>query len=358
MIRRERQYKRKIKLWNLRKNANLGDYSHVDQLMQSPSTVPLGDVFMSQGIPITNNKIRRYIKNKGQKAPATAESHISTPTHGTKGPSAKDGEAVHIHSPSTADETDPEPDKGRSSSKLTKLFKQLSQVEGQVAQLKLQIEEEETARLSKRAQKDAAGGSPDPATHKEQPRGGFRHQQATAATPAAPPVPAPEILAVMREANAKKEWRTVTIRDLQLQPYRQEPNPFEEAFKAAVKPGRAAAPPPALAFSLFNADDDFFSLLGFPRGDSDDTQPLAAPSDGKTKRTNILARQFRALHPESMFAVPAAGSNNKLGDVLDGAFTLDLEPFLASWTHPISTSMPLRTGFTPGHSVMLPGSFL
>lgn len=338
-ILRERQYKRKIKLWNLRKNANLGDYSHVDQLMQSPSTVPLGDVFMSQGIPITNDKIRRYMKHKGQKAPATAESHISTPPDGTgdhPARSPKDTEAT------TDEKKDPEPEKRRSSSKLMELLEQLRQQEDHIAKLKLQIQEE-TARLSKRRHDvDKRRNDVD-----------VRESQQATTAPAAP-APAPEILAV-REANAKKEWRTVTIRDLQLQPYRQEPNPFEEAFRAAVKPDRAAAD--AFGLSLFTLPDDFFSILEFPRGDTDDTQPLAAPLDGKAKRTNILARQFRALHPESMFAVPAAGGN-KPGDLLDRAFTLDLEPFLASWTYPMSTSMPLRTGFTPGHSIMLPGPFL
>lgn len=345
-ILRERQYKRKIKLWNLRKNANLGDYSHVDQLMQSPSTVPLGDVFMSQGIPITDDKIRRYMKHKGQKAPVTTESHISTPPDGTgdhPDRSPKDDEAT------TDEKKDPEPDKRRPSSKLMELLEQLRQQEDHIAKLKLQIQDE-TARLSKRRHDvDKRRNDVD-----------VRESQQATTAPAAPaaPAPAPEILAV-REANAKKEWRTVTIRDLQLQPYRQEPNPFEEAFKAAVKPGRPAPPPFALSCFDHNEGDGFFSLTGFLRGDSDDTQPLAAPSDGKAKRTNILARQFRALHPESMFAVPAAGGNNKPGDLLDRAFTLDLEPFLASWwTYPMSTSTPLQTGFTPGHSIMVPGPFL
>lgn len=60
MVHRERQYKRKIKLWNLRKNANVGDYSHIDQLMWSPSKVP-------QGIPITDDKIRRYVRRKARR---------------------------------------------------------------------------------------------------------------------------------------------------------------------------------------------------------------------------------------------------------------------------------------------------
>lgn len=367
IIRRERQYKRKIKLWNLRKNANLGDYSHVDQLMQSPSTVPLGDVFMSQGIPITNNKIRRYMKHKGLKAPATTESHISTPPDGTGDHpvrSPKDDEATHNLSPSIDDEKDPKPDKRRPSSKLMELLAQLRQQEDHIAKLKVQIQGE-TARLSKRRH-DVDKHRRDVDIRASQKTGEPQQAPAAPAAPAppavsappaasaAPPVPAPEILAV-REANAKKEWRTVTIRDLQLQPYRQEPNPFEEAFKAAVKPGRPAAKP--FALSVFdNNDDGFFSLLGFPRGDNDDAQPLAAPSGGKAKRTNILAKQFRALHPESMFAVPAIGGS-KLGDVQNGA--LDLEPFLASWwTLPMSTSMPLRTGLTPGHSLMFTGPFL
>lgn len=332
----------------------MGDYSHIDQLLQSPSTVPLGDVFMSQGIPITDKKIRRYVKHKGQAAPATTEGQMSLPPdraggRSARSPKADDG-AAHPWSPSTADETTPEPDKGRSTSKLTELLRELTQREEQIANLKLQIQvgEDQISNLkrqihletaiSKLPQKDAAG-------FQDSPEGGTKtspRQSTQQAATATAPAPAPEILAV-REANAKKEWRTVTIRESLLQPYQQEPNPFEDAFKAAVEPGRAAA--------LLSLNDP---ILGpgawLSEDDNNEPLPQATPVDGKARRTNLLARQFRALHP--MAAVPTVATVvGRLGDPPQ-----DMEQFLAAWTQPrLATSMLLRTGLAP--SVGIPGAY-
>lgn len=307
MAYRERQYKRKIKLWNLRKNANVSDYSHIDQLMQAPSKVPLGDVFMSQGIPITNDKIRRYVRHKGKKVPAAAESQVSPPPasrrdHPTSGRLLADDEAAHPWSPPTADETTPEPDNGSPTSRLMKLLRELRQREDQVANLRLKIEFE-TKRVSNILERDAAGPQDSldrgkrarpQQTTQQQPRtqphyhirtsqkqeeskspGDVQPQQAVKAAKA----PAPEILAVM-EANAKKSWRTVTINGAE------ETNPFEESFKAAMQPNRATA------HAQLGIDEPFG-----PGARADVLLP-AAPVDGKARRTNLLGKQFRALYPE------------------------------------------------------------
>lgn len=305
MVYRERQYKRKIKLWKLRKNANVGDYSHIDQLMQAPSKVPLGDVFMSQGIPITDDKIRRFVRHKGKKVPAAAESQVSPPPASTRDPSTSgtllaDDEAAHSWSPPTADETTPEPDNSSPTSRLMELSRQLRQSYEQIADLKLEIELERMSNVPKRE----AAGSQDSLdrgkrtgpqkTTQQQPRtqphynirtsqkqdeskspGHVPHQQAVKAAKA----PAPEILAV-REANAKKSWRTVTINGAD------ETNPFEESFKAAMQPNRATA------HAQLRIDEPF------DPGAWADVLPPAAPVGGKARRTNLLGRQFRALYPE------------------------------------------------------------
>lgn len=313
MVYRERQYKRKIKLWNLRKNANVGDYSHIEQLIQAPSKVPLGDVFMSQGIPITDDKIRRYVRHKGRKVPSAAESQVSPPPASTRDPSTSgrllaDDEAAHPWSPSTADETTPEPDNGSSTSRLMELMRQLRQSYKQISNLKLEIELE---RVSNKRKRDAAGPQDSldrgqrtgpQQTTQQQPRtqpnyhirtsqtqeeskgpGHVPPQQAEKAAKA----PAPEILAV-REANAKKSWRTVTINGAE------ETNPFEESFKAAMQPNRATA------HAQLRIDEPFGP------GAWADVLPPAAPADGKARRTNLLGRQFRALYPEVESSVAVA----------------------------------------------------
>lgn len=305
MVYRERQYKRKIKLWNLRKNANVGDYSHIDQLMQAPSKVPLGDVFMSQGIPITDDKIRRYVRHKGKKVPAAAESQVPPPPASTRDPSTSgrllaDDEAAHLWSPPTADETTPEPDNGSSTSRLMELERQATQSEEQLLNLRREIA---LIMMSNARKRDAAGPKDSldrgkrtgpQQTTRQQPRtqphfhirtsqkqdeskgpGHVPPQHAAKAAKA----PAPEILAV-REANAKKSWRTVTINGAE------ETNPFEESFKAAMQPNRATA------YAQLRIDEPFGP------GAWADVLPPAAPVDGKARRTNLLGRQFRALYPE------------------------------------------------------------
>lgn len=347
MVYRERQYKRKIKLWNLRKNANVGDYSHIDQLMQAPSKVPLGDVFMSQGIPITDDKIRRYVRHKGQKVPAAAESHVSPPPASTRDPSTSgrllaDDEAAHPWSPPTADEATPEPDNGSSTSRLMELLREVRQREDQIANLRLKIELE-TKRVSNILERDAAGlqDSLDQGKHtrpqqttQQQPRtqphyhtrtsqkqkeskgpGHYTPQQAVKATKA----PAPEILAV-REANAKKSWRTVTINGAE------ETNPFEESFKAAMQPNRATA------HAQLRIDEPFGP------GAWADVLPPAAPLDGKARRTNLLSRQFRALYPELESSATAAATASEP----EGGFAIFSEGWMPTPTP------PLRTGLTPG----------
>lgn len=304
MVYRERQYKRKIKLWNLRKNANVGDYSHIDQLMQAPSKVPLGDVFMSQGIPITDDKIRRYVRHKGKEVPAAAGSQVSPPPASTRDPSTSgrllvDDEAAHPWSPPIADETAPEPDNGSSTSRLMELLRELRQREDQIANLRRKIELE-TKSMSNILERNAVGlqdsldrgkrTGPQQTTLQQpqtQPHYYTRtsqKQEESKGPGHVPPqqaakAPAPEILAV-REANAKKSWRTVTINGAE------ETNPFEESFKAATQPNRA----PAYARSRIDET--------FGPGAWADVLPLAALRDGKARRTSLLGRQFRALYPE------------------------------------------------------------
>lgn len=346
MVYRERQYKRKIKLWNLRKNANVGDYSHItDQLMQAPSKVPLGDVFMSQGIPITDDKIRRYVRHKGKKVPAAAESQVPPPPASTRDPSTSgrvlaDDPAAHPWSPPTADETTPEPDNGSSTSRLMELERQAEQGEKQLRRLRAEIA---MIRMSNERKRDAAGSQDildrgkrtgPQQTTQQQPRtqphyhirtsqkqdeskgpGHVPPQQAVKAAKA----PAPEILAV-REANAKKSWRTVTINGAE------ETNPFEESFKAAMQPNRAAA-------------DAQLWIDKFGPGAWADLLPPAAPVDGKARRTNLLGRQFRALYPEvESSAAVAAVTASEPDDPHQG-----LGQFSVEWISP-----PIRTGVTLG----------
>jgi hypothetical protein len=294
IVHRERQYKRKIKLWDLRKNATVGDYSHIDQLRQSRSRVPLGDVFLSRGIPITNKKIRRYMRYKGQKAPEPTEGQVSPPPDRTRGSSSRpaqdDDEAAHPWSLSTADKTSSEPDKGRSSSRLAELLRQCTQGEDEIANLKLQMQvrQDQVADLKRRIQLE------------------------TAISKLPQKDPAPEILAV-REANSKQEWRAVTIRD----------------FRPVGGPRPAAAP----AHTHLSVDDTIFS-------------PGARVGD-KVKRKAVIARQFRALYPwvKSIATVAAA-----VGNELDDPHRDLGHSSLAMWT-PMSMPMPGRTGLTHGDTI-------
>ncbi|KAH8775284.1 hypothetical protein F5883DRAFT_640565 [Diaporthe sp. PMI_573] len=59
----ERQYKRRIKYWGLRKNAKSEDYSRVESLLGTSNTTGVEDIASSTGIPMTNKKIQRYIKS-------------------------------------------------------------------------------------------------------------------------------------------------------------------------------------------------------------------------------------------------------------------------------------------------------
>lgn len=344
---RERQYKRKIKLWNLRKNANVGDYSHIDQLMQSPSKVPLGDVFMSRGIPITDDKIRRYVRHKGKKVLEAGESQVSPPPastrdHSTSGRVLADDEAAHPWSPSIADETTPEPDNGSSKSRLMELLRELRKREEQIVNLRLNIELE-TKRVSDILERDAAGPQDSldrgkrtrpqqttlqqPQTQPHYHIRSSREQEESKGLGHVPPqqavkaakAPAPEILAV-REANAKKSWRTVTINGAE------ETNPFEESFKAAMQPNRATA------HTQLRIDEPFGP------GAWADVLPPAAPVDGKARRTNLLGRQFRALYPELESSATAAATASEP----EGGFAIFSEVFI-----PMPTP-PLRTGLTPG----------
>lgn len=60
----ERQYKRKIKRWGFRKHATSEDYARVENLLSAPNTTAVEDIASSTGIPMTDKKIRRYIKSK------------------------------------------------------------------------------------------------------------------------------------------------------------------------------------------------------------------------------------------------------------------------------------------------------
>lgn len=221
-------------------------------------------------------------------------------------------------------------------------MRELRQGEDQFVNLKLKIELE-TKRVSNILERDAAGPQdsldreqrtrPQQTTlqqpqtephyhihtsHKQEESKGPRHvppQQAVKAAKA----PAPEILAV-REANAKKSWRTVTINGAE------ETNPFEESFKAAMQPYRATA------HAQLRIDEPFG-----PGAWADVLAP-AAPVDGKARRTNLLSRQFRALYPELESSATAAATASEP----EGGFAVFSEGFIRMCTP------PLGTGLTPG----------
>lgn len=179
---RERQYKRKIKLWGLRKNANAEDYSHIDALSRTKSRVPLEDAFMSRGIPITRKKIQRHLKHQ-YRSSNTAGLDISI-------------EEPRVFEQIVASQVATTEPITSSKTRLQELERELDEKQRRIDALEASLN-------------DLVPGS-------------VLQNEVS---------PAPEIVAV-RAANAKKVWKKVPIdRPFPCFVNSLEPNPFEQSFK-------------------------------------------------------------------------------------------------------------------------------
>lgn len=159
---REKQYKTKIKLWDLRKNSNAREYSRVEKGIKSLSSGPLRSACKLRGKSPRAKKIRRCLRKDGNEGQTTTEGDVSSPAEYAGGHLTlslrSDDEPINSPSPSITAETTPTPDERCSTNKLTRLFRELSEKEDRIVKLDLekQATEHQIAELKQRIHSETA----------------------------------------------------------------------------------------------------------------------------------------------------------------------------------------------------------